>query len=183
MLERDYPIVNNPPSGESIVSFGDSLTYGTGASKGMDYPAQLSSLIDESIINQGRPGDTTKSAIRRLDKVIELNPRIVLITLGGNDLKNGENKEIVFKNLKVIIQRIQDNGALVILGGIDIPFFGRGFADNYEMLAIETGSVLVPNIFENIMGNPKLMSDRIHPNDEGYTIMAEYFYAAITPYL
>ncbi|MBR9984814.1 MAG: hypothetical protein KFF68_02780 [Desulfosarcina sp.] len=39
-------IVNRVPSGETIVCFGDSLTYGTGASKGMDYPAQLSRLID-----------------------------------------------------------------------------------------------------------------------------------------
>jgi len=33
------------------------------------------------------------------------------------------------------------------------------------------------------MGNPKLMSDSIHPNDDGYTIMAKKFYEAMKPYL
>ena len=181
--EQDYAITNNVPKGETIVSFGDSLTFGTGASKGMDYPAQLSVLIDEAIINKGKPGDTTRTALTRLDTVLELNPRIVLITLGGNDLKNGVKKKQAFKNLKVIIQRIQNSGALVILGGIDIPFFGRGFVDAYEELAIETGSVLIPNILKDVMGNPKLMSDRIHPNDEGYAVMTQYFYSAIKSYL
>jgi len=181
--EQDYAITNNVPKGETIVSFGDSLTFGTGASKGMDYPAQLSVLIDETIINKGKPGDTTLTALSRLDTVLEHNPRIVLITLGGNDLKNGVKKKQAFKNLKVIIQRIQNSGALVILGGIDIPFFGRGFVDAYEELAIETGSVLIPNILKDVMGNPKLMSDRIHPNDEGYAVMTQYFYSAIKSYL
>ena len=181
--EQDYAITNNLPKGETIVSFGDSLTFGTGASKGMDYPAQLSVLIDETIINKGKPGDTTLTALSRLDTVLEHNPRIVLITLGGNDLKNGVKKKQAFRNLKVIIQRIQNTGALVILGGIDIPFFGRDFVDAYEELAIETGSVLIPNILKDVMGNPKLMSDRIHPNDEGYAVMTQYFYSAIKSYL
>lgn len=181
--KQDYPVVNNPPFGETIISFGDSLTYGTGASKGNDYPSKLSKLIHEPIINKGKPGDTTKTALQRLDEVIALNPRIVIITLGGNDLKNGVNKQTVFDNLKTIILRLQEAGALVVIGGIDIPLFGKGYADAYTELARETGSVLVPNIFENIMGNSNLMSDRIHPNDEGYALMTEYFYSALKPYL
>jgi lysophospholipase L1-like esterase len=179
----NYAIVNNPPSGETIVSFGDSLTYGTGASNGMDYPSQLSVLIHDRIINKGKPGDTTSTALSRIDDLLALNPRIVLLTLGGNDLKNGVKKNDAFANLKIIVQRIQNQGALVILGGIDIPIYGNGYAQAYEILARETGAVLVPNVFEGIMGNTQLMSDRIHPNDAGYSIMAEYFYSALAPYL
>jgi lysophospholipase L1-like esterase len=40
----------------------------------------------------------------------------------------------------------------------------------------------VPNVLEDIFGEPGLMSDRIHPNNRGYTIMAQYFYEAISPY-
>jgi lysophospholipase L1-like esterase len=46
-------------------------------------------------------------------------------------------------------------------------------------LSDETGAVLIPNIFEGIMGNRKLMSDPIHPNDAGYKKIAERFYEAI----
>ena len=178
-----YKIKNADPTGETIVCFGDSLTYGTGAAKRMDYPSQLSRMIGVEIINAGVPGDTTATALNRIDELIEMNPRIVLITLGGNDLKNRVKKEMVFKNFEKIINIIQDNGALVIIGGIDVPFWGRGFSRAYVELSEKTGSVLIQNIFKDIIGKPQLMSDSIHPNGQGYTIMANHFYKALKPYL
>jgi len=177
-------IRNANPSGENIVCFGDSLTYGTGASEDKDYPSQLSNMISMPVINAGVPGDTTATALARLeDDVLSESPRIVLITLGGNDLKNKVPKETAFGNLKTIITSVQDEGALVIVAGIDIPFYGRGFGKAYKELCNEVGAVLIPNIFQGIMGNPKLMSDPIHPNDAGYTIMARKFFEAMKPYL
>ena len=182
-LPSSYEIKNADPIGETIISFGDSLTYGTGAAKGMDYPSQLSRMIGVEIVNAGVPGDTTVTALNRIDEIIGMNPRIVLITLGGNDLKNRVKKEIVFKNLEKLIHIIQNNGALVILGGIDIPLWGRGFGSEYVKLSEKTGSVLIQNIFKDILGKPQLMSDSIHPNDQGYTIMANHFYKVLQPYL
>ena len=182
-IPSSYEIKNADPIGDTIVCFGDSLTYGTGAAKGMDYPSQLSKLIGFEVINAGVPGDTTAKALNRINEIINMNPRIVLITLGGNDLKNKMNKETVFKNLEQIIQTIQKNGALVILGGIDVPIWGRGFGRAYVELSEKTGSVLIQNIFKDIMGNSNLMSDLIHPNSQGYTIMANHFYEALKPYL
>ncbi|MGA1870419.1 MAG: arylesterase [bacterium] len=177
-------IRNTHPSGRNIICFGDSLTYGTGAAKGMDYPSQLSAMISKPVINAGVPGDTTARALQRLERdVLSRSPRIVLITLGGNDLKNGIKKNVAFDNLKIIVQSIQERGALVIIGGIDIPFWGKGFGDAYKDLCKELGAVLVPNIFEGIMGKAHLMSDQIHPNDAGYTKMAGMFHDAIEPYL
>ena len=178
-----YKIKNADPTGETIVCFGDSLTYGTGAAKRMDYPSQLSRMTGVEIINAGVRGETTATALNRIDELIEMNPRIVMITLGGNDLKNRVKKEMVFKNFKKIINIIQDNGALVIIGGIDVPFWGRGFNKLYSELSERTGSVLIQNIFKDILGKPRLMSDSIHPNSQGYTIMANHFYNALYPYL
>lgn len=181
---KGYPITNSDTAGEIIVCFGDSLTYGTGASKGMSYPDQLSRMTGRSIVNAGVPGDTTEDALTRLeDDVLSHEPDIVLITLGGNDLKNGISKEQAFDNLASIVREIQSRGSLVVLAGIDIPFFGKGFGDAYKNLARDTGSLLIPNIFDGIMGKPGLMSDQIHPNSKGYTIMAEHFYDEIKPYL
>jgi lysophospholipase L1-like esterase len=60
----------------------------------MDYPAQLSRMIAKPIINAGAPGDTTASALKRLQRdVLARSPDMVLITLGGNDLKNGVAKK------------------------------------------------------------------------------------------
>jgi lysophospholipase L1-like esterase len=177
-------IQNTNPSGENIICFGNSLTYGTGATAGMDYPSQLSGMISKPVINAGVPGDTTASALARLEKdVLARSPRIVLVALGGNDLKNGIPSEDARHNLRIIIESIQNQGALVIVGGINIPFWGKGFGQVYEQLSDELGAVLVPNVLDGIIGNRRLMSDRIHPNNEGYTVMARMFYEAMKPYI
>lgn len=141
-------------------------------------------MISRPVINAGVPGHTTASALARLEKdVLSRSPRIVFVTLGGNDFKNGVPKGAAVHNLRIIIKSIQEKGALVVVGGIHIPFWGKGFGEAYKKLSNELGAVLIPNIFEGIMGNPKLMSDPIHPNDAGYTIMAQRFYEAVRPYL
>lgn len=166
--------------GETIVCFGDSLTYGTGAGTGMDYPSQLSRLIERPVINAGVPGDTTARALHRLERdVLAKSPDVVLITLGGNDLKNGVAKDIAFENLKKIVEALQEQGARVIIGGLKFPLRDRGFGRAYRKLADETGASLIPNILEGIFGNRDLMSDPIHPNDKGYKIMAERFQEAM----
>ncbi len=184
LYPSEREIRNAQPLGEEIVCFGDSLTYGTGAGEGMDYPSQLSGLIGMPVVNAGVPGDTAASALARLDEdVLSGSPRMVLITLGGNDLKNRVPGEKAFSDLKRIVQAIQDKGALVVVGGLDFGPFGRGFGKEYGKLAEETGSVLVPDIFDGIWGKRSLMSDAIHPNGEGYSIMARHFRDAIKPYL
>jgi len=177
----DLKIKNAHPIGENIICFGDSLTFGTGATKGMDYPSQLSKMISMPVLNKGVPGYTTARALTRLEQDV-LSPRIVLITLGGNDLKNGVPKGTAFQNLKRITESIQAKEG-VIIGGIDLPFWGRGYGEGYGQLCKETGAILIPNIFDGFMGNPHLMSDSIHPNDAGYTLMAEKFFKVLKPYL
>ena len=146
----------------------------------MDYPSQLSAMIGRPVINAGVSGDTTARALQRLERdVLSEFPDLVLITLGGNDLKNGVAKEVAFDNLKTIVESIQETGARVIIGGLRFPMRDRGFGRAYQELADETGADLIPNIFEGIMGNRQLMSDSIHPNDAGYKIIAERFHEAI----
>jgi len=175
------PVVLN---GENIICFGDSLTYGTGAVPNKSYPAQLADIIGQPVINAGRPGDTTARALQRLERdVLSKAPRIVMITLGGNDMKNGVDKKTAFKNLREIVEAIQAREALVVVGGVKVPFWDRGYEDEYEKLAEETGALLIPNVFKGLMGHDDLMHDAIHPNAAGYKIMAERFHAAIEPYL
>ncbi len=167
---------------DTIICFGDSLTSGTGAEAGMDYPSQLSEMIAKPVMNAGVPGDTTARALKRLQRdVLAKSPDMVLITLGGNDLKNGVAKDIAFKNLKRIIESIQGQGARVIIGGLKFPLRDRGYARGYIDLADQTGAVLIPDIFKGIMGNRKLMSDPIHPNGDGYKVIAERFLEAMLP--
>ncbi len=176
------PAKTGLPPDAVIICFGDSLTAGTGASRGRDYPAQLSKMLGRPVINAGVPGDTTARALARLQRdVLSRSPDLVLITLGGNDLKNGVGRDVAFANLHQIVVAIQKRGARVIIGGLDFPFRDRGFGEGYRDLAARTGAVLIPNILEGILGNRKLMSDAIHPNDKGYLVMARRFYGAVVP--
>jgi acyl-CoA thioesterase-1 len=175
---------NAHPGGENIICFGDSLTAGTGAAPGMDYPSQLARMIHRPVINAGVAGATTATALARLrEDVLSRSPRIVLITLGGNDLKNGVAREDFSRNLRNIIEQIQNLGSLVIVGGVEFPLMDRGFGRVYSEVCRATGAVLIPNIFKGIMGRRELMSDPIHPNSAGYTIMAQRFHEAMQPYL
>lgn len=177
-------ITNFQPAGSNIICFGDSLTYGTGAGSGRDYPSQLVALINRPVINAGVPGNTTADALARLERdVLSRSPRIVLITLGGNDLKNGVSPQEAFLNLRTIIEAIQARGALVGVGGISLAVWDRGFSAGYRQVCKETGALFIENILDGIIGNDQLMSDRIHPNGDGYAIMAERFAKAIRPYL
>jgi acyl-CoA thioesterase I len=177
-------IRNKIPAGENIICFGDSLTYGTGASDDMDYPARLERILDRPVVNAGRPGDTTEDALARVERdVLTKSPRIVLITIGGNDLKNGVAKDAAFQNLGKIIELIQDEGALVVVGGIRFGILDKGYGKAYEAVCREKGAILIPHILKGIMGKQDKMSDPIHPNDNGYELMAEKFYAVIKPYI
>lgn len=167
-----------------IVCFGDSLTYGTGASPGMDYPSRLGRKLGREVINAGVPGDTTASALNRLERdVLSASPGLVLITLGGNDLKNGVPAEEALANLIEIVETLQKNGARVIVGGLRFPMRDRGYGKAYAELAERTGVVLIPHVLDGIMGNRNLMSDPIHPNDEGYEVMAGSFYETVMDFL
>ena len=178
------PVTNAQPSGERIICFGDSLTFGTGAGTDEDYPSRLASLLGREVINAGVPGNTTADAVKRLEHdVLAHNPRIVLITLGGNDLMRDLPREEAFENLETIVRKIHRQGAMVVVGGIDVPLFDRGFDDAYEDLQDSTGCLLIPNVLKGLIGKHNLMSDRIHPNGDGYEIMAKRFQKEIEPYL
>ncbi len=158
-----------------VVAFGDSLTVGFGTPPGKNYVAYLSEAINIPIINSGKSGDTTADALIRLQKdVLDHNPAVVTVLLGGNDLlKNGSSEEYVYMNLKIIIKHIQNIGAKVILIGITKEF-APAYEMMYEKLAWETRvDGYVPNILGGIILRKDLMHDEVHPNDRGHKIIAE----------
>ena len=90
-----------PTAGDQVIAFGDSLVRGVGASPGRDLVSVLSNRIDVPILNAGRSGDTTASALARLDEaVLTRRPRVVLVLVGGNDLLRRVPPEETIENLE-----------------------------------------------------------------------------------
>ena len=70
-----------------IVAFGDSLVEGIGASSANDWVSLLSHRYAVPIMNQGKKEDTTRSAQARLEHdVLQHDPLLVILLLGGNDI-------------------------------------------------------------------------------------------------
>jgi len=166
-------IINYPSSGTTIVAFGDSLVEGVGATRGQDFVSMLSSRVGEPIINLGISGDTTRDALDRVDEVVGYNPKVVLLLFGGNDYLRKISKEETFSNLAKVITTIQESGAVVVLLGVRGGLLRDNFEDEYARLSEVYGTAYVPNVLDDLFGNPAFMSDAIHPNDEGYKIIAE----------
>lgn len=169
-------ITNYPSNGKTIVILGDSLVQGVGATKDNDFPAVLSKLINEPIINMGVSGNTTADGLARVPEVIAEDPKIVLVLLGGNDYLRKISIEETFRNIDEIISNLQRKGAVVVLLGIQGGILADKYEKYFEELAEKRGTLYVPNVLEGIIGRPNLMSDAIHPNDLGYQKIAEKIY-------
>lgn len=173
-LRPGVPRPARPTSGTAIIAFGDSLVAGRGATGGNDFVTLLSRRIRLPIVNAGRSGDTTRSALARLDRdVLSRDPKIVIVLLGGNDFLRRVPVEETFANLGEIVEKIRTRGAAVVLVGVSVGLLSDPYGREYEELARRAAAGLVPDILDGIIGHADRMSDSIHPNDRGYLLIAD----------
>jgi acyl-CoA thioesterase-1 len=182
--ERFDTIRNLGSVGETIICFGDSLTEGVGAEPGEEYPTILSRLLGMRVLNAGRRGDTTAQALERIHgSLVDKNPRLVILLLGGNDFLRQVPTRETRQNLKEIVRQIQDYGAMVAIAGIKLGFFTDGYSPMFEETAAEFGAIYIPQVMKGIFNGTKLRSDQIHPNSAGYRLIAERIAEKIKPLL
>lgn len=168
------PLANNPPRNLTICCFGDSLVRGVGASDHnvTSYPAQLGEILNTEVTNQGLSGDTSKDGVDKLSHFNNQQFGIVIVTLGGNDILRRVNWQDTKQNLTRIFSELTGTGHFVVFTGIDVPLTPSR-SKRCGQLCEAHGVLYVSNILDGITNNPKLLSDKIHPNDDGYRLMAE----------
>jgi lysophospholipase L1-like esterase len=157
-----------------IVAFGDSLTFGTGASEQESYPLVLGSLLGRQVVRAGVPGEVTAQGLARLPQVIEEHrPKLVIVCLGGNDMLRKVKEAEIRSNLKAIVKTLKEQGIGVVLVGVPKPALITGPAEFYAEIAKEFGIPYEERVVTSVLYAPDMKSDPIHPNAKGYRRMAE----------
>lgn len=171
---NEQKLASIPPD-STVLILGDSLSYGTGATKGEDYPTLLAQSTGWRIINAGVPGDTTEQGLARLSNLlVEHQPSLLVVELGGNDFLKKVPITETENNLKAIIEHAKHNQIKTLL--IAIPDYQpvkaafAGLSDHklYEKLSQETDTPLIEDIFSEVLSNNALKADYVHPNAQGY---------------
>lgn len=175
LYNQGSPMQKNLPQNLSILAFGDSITQGYGVSKGLDYPSQLEKILNVTVINEGIPGEISAEGLQRLPSLLKkYNPDILVICHGGNDILQKLNLEKTQKNIENMIELAQNRGIKTYLVGVpQFAFITLKTASFYYDIASKYSIPLEDESLEDILLDPALKIDQVHPNRQGYEIMSQ----------
>jgi len=163
-----------------LLAFGDSLTFGTGASENESYPAQLEKLTGRRVVREGVPGEVSENGLARLPAALdEHRPRLLLLCHGGNDFLRRLPKAQAAENLRAMIRLAKARGVDVLLIGTPEPGLTLSAAAFYAEIAKEFRIPYEGDVLGKILRDSSLKADQVHPNAQGYRLMAERVYAML----
>jgi acyl-CoA thioesterase-1 len=187
------PLDTEPPPRPKVVALGDSVTAGLGVFQVEAYPALLQGKLeaegyDWEVVNAGESGDTSATALRRVDWVLDPNVRILIVAVGGNDALRGIATKSMHDNIAAIIDKASAKGVDVLLAGMEAPpnlgeDYAMSFRSVFSALKREySGIRLMPFLLEGVGGDGNLnQADGIHPTAAGHQIIADHMYDFLKP--
>lgn len=168
------------PPGAVVLVIGDSISAGYRLSPEEAWPARLAERTGWSVVNGGVSGDTTGEARARLPALLDTHqPVLVIVELGGNDMLRRVPLSEARENLEGIVSEIRDAGARPVLMAIPQPsvtgavFQSLSDAPIYEELAAQLKVPLMDDVVSEVLSDPALKLDHLHPNAEGSRVLAE----------
>jgi len=157
-----------------VLAFGDSLTYGTGATAGMGYPEQLNKLIARKVINAGVSGETSAEGARRLPALLDkYEPDLLLLCHGGNDLLQKLDRQQLRDNLQQMLMAAKQRDIPVVMIAVPQPGLMLNDADLYKELAKKNKIPLVEGALAKLLADPQYRSGQVHLNAAGYRQLAK----------
>ncbi|MFI5183743.1 MAG: SGNH/GDSL hydrolase family protein, partial [Vicinamibacteria bacterium] len=187
------------------MAFGDSITDGDGSNDDQGYrgmlAGQLMAFFNQGFINNQAIGGTrSKNGKNRIIYSLDsVSPAYVLILYGTNDWNDSECRDAfpcyTVDSLRSMIQQAKGRHTLPVISTI-IPcntgydartppernVWVSDMNDLIRPMAKEEGAILV-DMYAAFMAVPDfhtLMFDHVHPNEAGYTIMAQKWFDAIS---
>jgi lysophospholipase L1-like esterase len=189
------------------MAFGDSITFGEGSNDGSGYRSYLEADLrsywggSASVRNEGQSATRSNTGAQRIGRSLDrARPAYTLILYGTNDWNDIECRDDRFPcytidSLRSMIQDVRSVQSNPILGTI-IPVnpqyadkqpterndWVKRMNDLIRALA-KTERVPVADIYAVYMRQaslPPLYTDFLHPNEQGYDLMAQEFLRGIT---
>ena len=168
------PQLTKLPNDAVILAFGDSLTFGAGATPETSYPAELEKLIGRRVVAAGVPGEVTAEGLDRLPDVLEEEqPKLLILCHGGNDLLRQTGEAKAEANLRAMIALAKAKGIQVLMVAVPKPGLTLSSPAYYEKIAEDLKLPIETGILRSILTTSSLKSDQVHPNAAGYRKMAE----------
>lgn len=182
----------------NMVFTGDSITHGPLHTKGYrSYSEHFNERIrgeevngniksENFIINTGVSSGKSTDILNNFDKVIAThNPEVVFVMIGMNDC-NGMSLEEYESNIKEIVRKIREIGAIPVLQTSNTAISRPNltiFMQKIREVANEAEVVLIDHYRyweEAEINNSNLkkewLNDSIHPNEEGHLQMAKLIF-------
>lgn len=166
------------PAGSTVLALGDSLTYGTGASAETSYPTVLAGLTGWQVVNAGVPGDTSAQALARLpDLLAEHSPKLVIVSIGGNDFLHKQPESDTRANVHAICKQALESGAQVLLVAVPRATVAAALGQMtdhvmYAEIAKDLDIPLQREGWGEVLAQAELRSDQVHANAKGYAQFA-----------
>ncbi len=182
-------------SQNTLLVVGDSLSAAYGVPSETAWVQLLRDRLEDRgmpwrVVNASISGETTDGGLRRLPGLLDKNkPDVVILELGGNDGLRGFPPEVIESNLARMIELVQDNGAMPLIVGMQIPpnygqRYTQMFADIFPNLSDRYDAVLVPFFLEGIYNEGGMMQDDgIHPTEEAQPMLLENLWGQLKPLL
>lgn len=180
MQSHSQPLEDATPAstdGQVVLAFGDSLTAGYGLSREEAFPARLQALLrvrlpGATVVNAGVSGDTTRSALARLPRLLSSlrrRPDLAIIELGANDLIRRIEPVAARSNLAAIIREFERCAIPAMIASVEPPAFLGAIASAYSGIhadvALAHGIRVHPFFPPGVLGHhAHVLRDRLHPN-------------------
>lgn len=183
---------------QTLLVVGDSISAEYGLKRGSGWVQLLSERLQRShpeiqVVNASISGDTSSGGRARLPALLKQHqPRWMLLELGANDALRGLPLNAMRANLTAMITSAQQQGAQVLLIGIQVPpnygkRYAQDFAQSFVDVAAQTQVALVPFLLQGIADVPDALAwfqdDRIHPNEAAQPKLLDNVWPHLKPLL
>lgn len=165
------PVVNVASADAGVVVIGDSLSAGIGAGE-KTWPTLLAEQTGLKVVSVARPGARIADGVRQLGQA-EVDGRMVVILLGGNDMLSAGPSALYAAELEELVLTVRERGGRPLL----IEFPTTPFREGYGRVMRDIATVLdVPLLHRRhlawVLQAPGATLDGLHLSESGHRHLA-----------